>query len=79
MLLHGGRELALGERVNEVDLRDEVEARELATLRLEVIGERAVAQLERGEGDLEGLVTPIFEGRFERVGRVRRVGHLLLE
>ena len=79
VLLHGGRELALGERVDEVDLRDEVEARELATLRLEVVGERAVAQLERGEGDLECLVTSILEGRIERVGRVTRVRHLLLE
>ena len=69
----------LGQHVDEIDRADEVKARELLPLRLEVLGERPVAQLEGGERSHELVLAAVAQARLERVRRLRRVCHLLTE
>ena len=69
---HDGRVVAVGEDVEEVGGRDEVEAGEGESLRLEVLGERLLAQHQRL---LERLETVEQLRTVRRVHDVRRLLH----
>eukprot|EP00965_Chrysotila_dentata_P166754 5506558-Pleurochrysis_carterae.AAC.3 len=79
VLLHGGRVPALRENVDEVDRRDEVEARKLLLLHLEVVGERLLAELEVGLALVERLFAPLRRAHLDGRRHGARVGHLLAE
>ena len=74
VLHHDPRPIAVGQDVEEHDLRGEVEAREDGALRVKEVGEGLLAQLEVGRDALESLQQPVLGAAHDAI-RVRLEVH----